>query len=388
MQQYRLLAKLCSQEEKDITEELLKSLMKITVDYFTDKKMIHLACHAISNIALDANRATYLCEQGVLYQMLQVLQTHQFDAKIVWKASSAVWNLSRPTNISNYLPAKLSDIVFKCLFIHQLDRNCVYTTIGALSNLAIAYDGFSMHESHFTLVKRAVMRYENDIHICTHVASFLANIAVQESLGAMAIANGFVQFLANSVRKYVEFDELVKHSIAGMNNLADLPGFVSRFVTARGMEALTYVTEFHPDEEMQGFVEGIRRLAAIHSSDTSSLHIAARCNMIMEAKELLETTDINVKNEDGHTPLQIAIYHGNSASAEFLAASNAYLAPDWLQNECDLDMRIVLKRGVMTKKLVQRQFKKLVTTCCPLGPNAAMTVCFFLPGSDILTMEG
>ena len=71
-------------------------IIKITTDYKDEKKICLLASHIISNLALNEENVSYMNQHMVCNIMIQMLQMYIANSRLVWKVTSAIWNLSRP----------------------------------------------------------------------------------------------------------------------------------------------------------------------------------------------------------------------------------------------------------------------------------------------------
>ena len=58
-----------------------------------------IACHLISNISLQEEYAMYMIAKGIIKNLTFLLLQNQKHSKLVWKCTSALWNLCRPTGI-------------------------------------------------------------------------------------------------------------------------------------------------------------------------------------------------------------------------------------------------------------------------------------------------
>jgi len=225
------LCELITNPQDEVEEKALLKIIRVFSEELHNKRLIHLACHAVSNVALNNTYAIFMLENGILYDMLKIYLYHTRDPKIIWKASSAVWNLARPSGISSMIPSSLPEVIFRSLDFHQYDDKVTYTSIGALSNLAIAYSSFIslLNEKRVTLVYSIAKRFMNKVNIGMHVAALIANIGVNGTVGELCVKVGFVDYLLKLLNLYCDNISMVKHAAAGLHNITDLELFLTCF---------------------------------------------------------------------------------------------------------------------------------------------------------------
>jgi len=391
LEAYKFLVDTVGLKNTNVEHRTMNKILEICKKYVKDEKLIHVGCHCISNLALMMENAMYLLTQNALVTLSMILKCHEYHSKIIWKAASAIWNLVRPSQIAAFIPDDLANLIFEVLKIHHHDSRVVYTCIGSLSNLAIALEDFcSVFVDHrINLIHVLAQKYgdRSESKIMTHIASLIANVAVDHDIAGKCAESGFVEIFLNKIKDCVENGMLVKHACAALHNMADTPKFLELFVSSEGLEVLNFCERNMMIEgEVAFYIDGIKQLAEIPDSCKHSIHVCAEKDMLSILLHLLEKTDLHVKNQSNETCLDIAIRLENQKMIEFLVAAGSNMKQVCNNKENSETLKSICN-GLRTRKYVKNEFNAILKNCTKLNSDVSNIISNFLPGIDLLCLH-
>jgi len=378
-------------EDLTVSDELLEYLCDTAKTHRKNTEVLVITCHIVSNLALDENHALSLIEFGIIGHLAKILKDHQNQRRLVWKCTSALWNLCRPVGISNKIPSVLPKLVLECLLINQHCPKAAHTCFGALSNLALCKPtevSALITSDHFQTLIEIVWRYRDVSNVTGHFGAMIANISVVENVAQMCVENDCVRTILNCL-KHCEEKESVKHLVAALHNISDVAQFPYYFADCRGIEIIRNI-KFVTDNEIEEFIAGMFELSSMPSKAINSLHIACvSCDLMLVVDLLkrygkLEDTDL-----EGKTALQLAIENENSEIVQLLVASGANIEQElYEQVEKHETLNAIIpfiKKGAAIRAKSERKF---VNTMLGTRPKINKDVCSIvtecIPGVDLL----
>jgi hypothetical protein len=390
LQGLKTILKMYQKDQLTVDDELLTMLITITKYHYADRKIILLACHIMSNIALEEDHAVSMVEQGAAKILCKVLKKNSDDSRIVWKATSALWNLCRPHNIGDYIPETCPALVFSCLVRNSNSSRATHTCLGALSNLALVCpESFKrcMTRPALRKLRSIIKRYKHANEICGHFGALVANMSVCAELAQDCVALDYIHLLVHCLRNgNIHAVEATKHIVAALHNLSDIDEFASRLCVSTGVEVLRTVQEHH-EGEIHEFVEGIFELGGLPVSSQTSLHVASVCCDIPVIAQVLQTADIECVDADGKTALDLAVENACAEVVELLLGSGARLNESVFEDLEDSERRSIakyVKRGKNLRVTSQNHLNQVVTGSSKMVCDCGSVVLDYLPGIDIL----
>jgi len=375
-----------------INEELLQTLVTLVNIHYKQRKIVLIGCHVMSNIALDEHHAIAMIQKGAAKALCKVLKKHEGDSRVVWKASSALWNLCRPQNIATHIPKQCADLVFNCLVNNATSSRATHTCLGALSNLALVCPNIFkkvMNIKNLQALRRIIQRYKAVSEICGHFGALVANMSVCAELAEACVSLEFVDLLISCLEQgNLKTDEAVKHVVAALHNLSDVAEFNSHLCLAEGVEILRQVQRDH-EGEISDFVEGIFDLGGLPMHATTSLHVAVVCCHLPVIVQLLKKSVIDIEELDrqSKTALDLALASGIGETVELLIASGANIScdsADMLEEEQMRAMKRYVKRGKSHRFRSQNKMRSLVRDNAKLVNDMGTVVTSYIAGVDLL----
>jgi len=378
-------------DELECTHELLHQISRILKKHYKNRVLCILCSHIISCIALEETHASMLIECGAIKILCKVLKYHQHDGRVVWKSAPALWNLFRPQNISQHIPNDCAEIIFTCLVCNVTSSRAVDTTLGALSNLSLVRPELIqriMTQDNLVRLKLIMRSYKNHDDICGHFGALVANMCVHPNLAKECIRFGYVHLLFSILKKgKIQSEESIRHIMAALHNLADVPHFTEIVCKVKGVELLTTFREKY--EESSHFIQGVYELANFPFSATTSLHVASACCDIETVAYLLKNSDCDINELDleGKTACDNAWLSESGSILELLVASGAefnYKKCEKLEEKAQQKMRNHALRGKYHKKHAKKVLETLVKQNTCLIKDMGCVVTDFIPGPEKL----
>lgn len=312
-------------ENLEVSDQLLRYLCDLTKFSCDEVELPIITCHIISNLALDENYAVIMIQLGVIRNLTKLLAKHNKNSKLVWKCTSAIWNLCRPVDIEDYIPVTLPGLVFECLVTNLDFKKAVHTSFGALSNLALvkpAETGNIFTEKNMEIMAVIVKKYRNVNMIAGHFGAMVANIAVNAQVANKFVNNNFIEILFQCLQETTERSS-VKHLVAAVHNMSDIQSFCDYLCEAQGVELLRKI-QIDYNDEISEFVNGIFDLSSLPQSATTSLHASVvSCDISMTIDLLKRFGKLETKDLEGKTALQLAIDSDKYETVQLLVASGA-----------------------------------------------------------------
>jgi len=378
-------------KELEVTDELLHYLCNVSKIHKNESELLVIACHMISNLALNESHAMVMIEQGIIKTLAKILKCNKYRNKLVWKCTSALWNLCRPVGIEQHIPDYLPELIFECLVINEDFARAMHTCFGALSNLALvkpAELSAIMNQETVNIMLRIVWKYRFVENITGHFGAMVANISVVEEIAGLWVENDCVRILIECL-KINESKEGVKHLIAALHNISDVSLFTHNICDCKGIETLREIAKTH-DHEIMDFINGIFELARMPVHATSSLQVAVcSLDLIIVVDLLKRHGDIDLKTLDGKTALELALLHKNGPIAQLLLASGAKFDQNSYEDKnerCDVEeMLPFITKGKSIRFRSQRKFTKVMLKSRPkINADVCQLMTECIPGVDLL----
>jgi len=398
-----------AQKDTDNLSEILDSFQQgildvdnILLDYIIDcariytnkRSIVLLCCHIISNLALDEHHASYMVTNHIMVHLNTIMIVHNQRHKVVWKCSSAIWNLCRPNDISMYIPDSTIESVLLALQNCCDNPKSTHTSLGALSNLALCKPDIfaqTFTEAKMEQLLKIVWRYKTSALINGHFGALVANMSVIGDIAFRCVKLGYVNVLIHCLNFITEEDG-IKHVTAALHNLSDVKKFPTYLCDCRGVEVLREIQEKHPEGEISTFIDGIFELAELPGSAVTSLHVAAaRCHLTTVLTLLKRNMDIETPDIQGYTAVDIALSHQNGEVVQFLIASGAQFNEQKFENNTTLttnDKESMLRYVQKGSVIRARSIRKMNTTLLKYTPGLCEDLCNLVtssvPGVDLL----
>jgi len=388
----KTILELLQNDNLHVDQELLQSLVQVIKLHYKHRRIVLLGCHIMSNIALDENHAVTMIHLHAAKTLCKVLKRFEKDARVVWKAASALWNLCRPVNIATHIPKHTVEIVFKCLTTNAVSSRATHTTLGALSNLALVCpESFKkcMTPANLQALRNIVVRYRTVSEICGHFGALVANMSVCTELAECCVQLGYVDLLIGLLSDgNLKSSEAVKHVVAALHNLSDINEFTAKLCLCQGVEVIRATQMEHADGEISDFVEGIFDLGGLPTQALTSLHVAAvSCSIRVVISLLHEDIDIDVMDKDAKTAVNLAAEQGMGNIVELLVAIGAKFSPQSVLSLPVGDrqtMKKFVKRGKSHLFRSHSIMTSLVTQNTGLVKDIGRVIAEHLPGIDLL----
>jgi len=237
-------------------------------------------------------------------------------------------------------------------------------------------------------LKMVMRTFKNHNDICGHFGALVANMCVHPNLAKECIRIGYVHLLFSILKKgKIQSEESIRHIMAALHNLADVPHFTEIVCKVKGVEILKTFREKY--EESTDFIQGVYELANFPFSATTSLHVASACCDIQTVAYLLKHSDcdINERDLDGKTACDNAWIAESGSVLELLVASGAefnYKKCEKLEGRAQKKMKNYALRGAYHKKHAKRVLETLVKQNTCLIKDMGCVVTDFIPGAEKL----
>lgn len=375
----------------DVSEDLLNYLCTVAKNNRKHNEILVITCHIVSNLALDEDYALFLIEMGIIDILTKMLHDHQGDRRLVWKCTSALWNLCRPVGIANQIPSCLPRLVLECLLENQHCPKATHTCFGALSNLALCKPNEVSNlitSKHFDEILQIVWKYKDVANVTGHFGAMIANISVVENIARICVENDAVRVIINCLNNCDE-KESVKHLVAALHNISDVPQFPYYFCDCKGIEILLGL-ELSSDIEIIEFINGMFELSSMPSSAKTSLQIACVCCDLMLVVDLLKRNgDLTATDSNGKNCLQLAIEHKKGETIQLLLASGAKLNQKTFREiEQNEEMKCLIpfiEKGTAIRMKSERKFlNTMLGSRRKINKDVCSIVTECIPGVDLL----
>lgn len=309
------------------SEKELIEIVAMCKAHIHQRHIVLLVCHIISNLALNEQFALFLIQYKTAKYLQRILKVYLNDSKVVWKCTSAIWNLCRPNqHPADCIPWNLPYTVYQALILNANNSRTVHTCFGALSNLALVKAevfGECIDEEKIRFMLETAWRYRRSKSITGHFAAMVANMAVITDIAQMCVNNGYIPLLVHTM-KLKQDEESVKHAVAALHNLSDCESFVDCIVSCKGVEHLhTAKNHYDSSNDIYSFIDGIFELSSMPIDIQSSWFMAVgKADIMTVVKMLRGHADVNV-SINGKTALQVAAEANRGSVVELLLAAGA-----------------------------------------------------------------
>jgi len=284
-----------------------------------------ITCHIISNLALNEDHALFMINCGIIRSLTNLLKVFKGKDKLIWKCTSAIWNLCRPVDIEQHIPDELPQLIFECLDASRTFPKSVHTCFGALSNLALVKPDETAEiftEKVLIIMSNIVYEFKDVSMITGHFGAMVANISVNSTVANKFVENDLIRILIECLKQTDERSS-VKHIVAAIHNLSDIPLFCYFLCDCQGVEVLRNIqNEF--GEDISDFVVGVFELASLPTGATTSLQVAVMCCDLTTTIEILKQNGgLEIKTLENKTALDLAIENNKYEIVRFLLATGA-----------------------------------------------------------------
>lgn len=378
-------------QKKDthVSKSTLQSLIQILEQSGGDRRVALLVPHMISNLALVDTHATRLCSLGAIRCLFTLLEQHSEDNRVIWKTSSALWNLFSigGSEIKKFIPADAVKRLLRCIK-PKCGVRAAHTLFGALGNLVLIFP-----ESFLTFMTVQKLEYigksvrgcqENSI--IAHYGALIANMGTNVELAKRCVEAGQVSVMISIFRENkANSRECRKHLCAALHNLSDVDGFVKMICKSEGIEVLHTLVE-KLDADIARLIDATFDLAHIPRTATTSLQVATlRCDANVINKLMWKpNTEVNVPNSDGKTPCDLAIQREMGEIVEIMVAAGG----EWTEEISALSSVIQkhLQNGLHHRAESKRKMGSLITGSTMLVHDMSGVVSSFISGVEMLTV--
>jgi len=349
----------------------LDTLIEIMERKSESFQVLFLASHITSDFALDEDNVDYLNNHRICDILSQGLDRFHNNQEIVYKLTSALWNLCRP-GYEEIIPPNLVKQVLMALIKNKDSKNVVHTCIGCLSNLCLAIPEVFHAILTPVIIEELlliVLKYSDKANVMCYFGSLVANMAINDYVAETCILSGYLGLCIKNLYNFKQY-ELRKYNIAAIHNLSDVQNFYDFFALNEGLEiVLKLREEYSHDTEIFSYINGLFGEGKIPEFCTNSLHLAAGVCKFSVFQQMFSEgrlhciQSIDKKDLEGDSAFEKAVQYGREDVVEFLASLGAHVgnASSHLPHISPLEDRFmvagVIINGVRTRMAAKTYLK-------------------------------
>lgn len=370
-------------------EDTLQNITKILLlmkKYSDSLHVQRVACHAISNLAMQVVIARWIVQKGGFQLIRKCLLKFEEDYKLCWLASSAIWNLARPPANRAHIGSEGVRLMINVLKKHHDKEKVTNTTIGALSNLSLC-DSLKLEvaqESNLKLIVEVLGEYstKRSVTVLTSGAGLIANLAVSDEFAETVVNMNALPIVLQLLKWERSGDDtLHRNACAALNNMVTAARFVDSFLEHKGVEQVYEFLQSNDKELYNNLLENcLVNMEVDVGQQTTSLHLCALhgkeeiLKNLVSAQELVEFDATDSKNM---TALDYAISAKHVSIIKFLSKCGATkFQQNILADNSNEKEREQIERAIEEGRTIRKQIiKDHETTFVASLPAVPVDIC-------------
>lgn len=359
------------------TKQAISKILGLMKKYTDSLHIQRVACHSLSNLAMQVMIASWIIQQNGFKLIKTALSKFDYDEKLCWLGSSAVWNLARPPRNRALIGKDGVRLMFHILKIHRKTEKVTNTTIGALSNLSLCEElkDIIAEQKHVELVLSVLTYYcqQTSVSVMTSGAGLLANLAVSDAHASLLVKHGALATLFNLLQWSCNEDNTIyRNTCAALNNMVTAEHFLESLLHCRGVETLFDFLKNNEEELFTNLLENcLVNIDVDAKFQTTSFHLSCMHGKLSILKSLINAypkTNLDILDEKQMTCLDYAITNGHSNIVEFLSKCGAIEHQTNFEDE-DNKLRNAIEKGKATLNHVAKCNKKAIYNSCQEFPE-------------------
>lgn len=266
----------------DDTLQGITKILSLMKKYSDSLHVQRVACHALSNLAMQVVVARWIVQKGGFNLIKKCLNKFQDDHKLCWLGSSAIWNLARPPANRSVIGSDGVKLMLKMLRIHREKEKVTNTSIGALSNLSLCdkLKNIIAEPSHIETILSVLQFYstKQSSSVMTSGAGLVANLAVSDHHASLLVQKQSLPVLLQLLDWKCESmdDTLYRNTCAALNNMVTAESFLDEFLKARGVESIFAFLKVNNHDLYTNLLENcLINIEVDTSTPTTSLHLCS-----------------------------------------------------------------------------------------------------------------
>eukprot|EP01084_Bolivina_argentea_P310183 536693_1 len=249
-----------------------------------DTRIQRVACHTISNIAIDQDKCPIMVKFNIHRSILRSIMDNISDWKMCWLGMSAVWNLARPESCRKQFDSVSTlKLILKIINKHNTVHLVIETALGALSNLVL-YRKIRSNCGKFETIQFLIGIIKTHLKHCnvaTASAGLITNLAHSNEIASRLSDIGTISLIVNIMSEHGHDTHLQRNCCAALSNMSSSSGYIHNLVECLGIErifASLNLAAINPASQIEPLAEQALFIMDIDWTKIrmSSIHIATK----------------------------------------------------------------------------------------------------------------